>query len=763
MFRTKLRRPVGVGACAGAAALAMATVLSGGVASAASAPDPVGGNVPLPPHFYNGNVEGIRDSGSDTTFFLMQKIGDMYTAAGLYGCILNTGAGQTLYNSADPASSSANQQDFCQKSANVSTTDVADNWDRTEVTEGVDDVGSGAGQAQLCGTVNSPLTVDFARSSKPQGGTCAGEQEYGYAKDGVPLVAFSTTGGTLNPGLTYGAVPAGSPYANVNGGVIGPVYQGWLPGNAIGGPFTGAPFTGVSNIDNGGGAGSTAYRIWCASGTTRITDVGQLTNLGPSLVANDVNTTNTSSTISLSFGGTFSPQIAVGATVSGPGIQGGTTVSTNGGTTLTLSLPATANSTAPGVTLTIGITAAAPVGSGQPIGLPVRVQGVNSASGTEATFASYAESGVSGGGCASNLNTNAAGDPAVVGSPAEIALENNATQLGGGQNDFASGDFPGDPADQAVEMDLDLYFESNGVYNTTPFATQSQIWSSGTPGTGTSATYSVIKLSENSKTPTSATLLGNTYPTARTLFNIALPSLRSSVGGFINWICDSNVNFQKDVDKTTGKTFAAELNTLIGTTYGFPELTDVSGEPATGTPADNQPAPDDTCAAQSVVTTTATSANIVLSSGGDFPPSIVAGTPVSGTSDVPSGTTVSVPESAQVLETGGSTTVTVDNGLSVPNTITAGTPVRGANIPAGTTVATNNGTNLVLTNAITLGLGVTADGVIIGFNGGVLTLSNAATVSGASVTIDYNNAAFPGVVPGTVGLPGVQEVGTPES
>ena len=56
----------------------------------------------MAPHFYNGNVEGIRDTGSDTTFFMMQRIGDLYTGAGLYGCILNTSAGQTLYNSTRP-------------------------------------------------------------------------------------------------------------------------------------------------------------------------------------------------------------------------------------------------------------------------------------------------------------------------------------------------------------------------------------------------------------------------------------------------------------------------------------------------------------------------------------------------------------------------------------------------------------------------------------------------------------------------------------
>ncbi len=74
------------------------------------------------------------------------------------------------------------------------------------------------------------------------------------------------------------------------------------------------------------------------------------------------------------------------------------------------------------------------VGQGVPIGVPIRLMGVNTASGTEATFASYAESGVSGGGCASNMNTNAASDPNPVtatgtNATAHIALENNSDQI----------------------------------------------------------------------------------------------------------------------------------------------------------------------------------------------------------------------------------------------------------------------------------------------------------------------------------------------
>ena len=89
MHKHKLRTSVVRAAAVGAAALSATLIVGAGVASAASAPsDPSGGATPVAPHFYNGNVEGIRDTGSDTTFFMMQKIGDLYTGAGLYGCTL---------------------------------------------------------------------------------------------------------------------------------------------------------------------------------------------------------------------------------------------------------------------------------------------------------------------------------------------------------------------------------------------------------------------------------------------------------------------------------------------------------------------------------------------------------------------------------------------------------------------------------------------------------------------------------------------------
>jgi hypothetical protein len=284
-----------------------------------------------------------------------------------------------------------------------------------------------------------------------------------------------------------------------------------LPGDPVNGPYTGTPFTNVANNDNGGGAASTAYRLWCATDSSRITDWGQLTNLK------------------------------------------------NGQT----------------------------VGNGTPIGIPIRILGVNPASGTVATFAGFAESGVSGGGCASNTNTNAAADPNSATAPSpnspHVALENNASQIG----DFAAKDFPGDLPDQAVEAATSLYYESNGVLNTVPYSASVPI------GTTSSA---VSKINLNGKAASTGFIFSNAYPTARTLYNIyRTDTVRASTAGFLNWICDSQTAIQKGKDNSTGLNFDTELTTLIGS-FGFTRLTDTTGVAATATPADGLSAPNTTCA-----------------------------------------------------------------------------------------------------------------------------------------------------------------------
>jgi hypothetical protein len=533
------------------------------------------------PSFNNGTVEGIRDTGSDTTFYMMQKIGDLYTSAGLYGCTLNSAGGQTLYNGiTNTVGSPAPAEAYCRASDNVSTTDTADNWNRTEVTEGVDDVGSGAGQAQLCGSsdLNSPLPVDFSRSSKPVGSLPTGCTEVGtgYAKDSAPAVAFQ-----INPN-SFGTPASGSPYASVNGGVIGDVDEGWLPGDSASGPYSGTAFANVANNDNGGGAGSTAYRLWCATDSTRITDWGQLTNLGPNMVAPNVQLTSGSTTATLSFAlpASLTGTYAITDVSNSGDLPSGET-GTVSGTTLTLTQAATGTGTDQ-LKVATGVTQ--PVGSGGPIGLAVRIMGVNTASGTEATFQSFSESGVSGSasgnGCSSNVDSNAASDPnsaTATGDNAgqHIALENNASQV----STYAQADWPSDSGDAAVEVATTLYYESNGVYSSNPYAGSASIGST---------KFAATKLTENSKSPTTPNVLNNVYPTSRTLFNIYNPAtVRASTAGFINWLCDSQSAITKQTDNNTGVSFDAEITSIIQS-FGFLRLTDAQAVASNGnTPPDN--------------------------------------------------------------------------------------------------------------------------------------------------------------------------------
>jgi hypothetical protein len=670
MQKHRLRTGVVRAAAIGAAALSATLIVGAGVASAAPA-DPPGGATPVAPHFYNGNVEGIRDTGSDTTFFMMQKIGDLYTGAGLYGCTLNSSAGQTLYNTSDPISATTNLEYFCQAGQNVSTTDVNDNWDRTEVTEGVDDVGSGAGQNQLCTALSTPLAVDFSRSSKPASG-CATLVGTGYAKDGVAIIGYP-----VNP-TTYGTSTT-APYSSINGGVVGPVALGWLPGDPNNGPYTGTSYNsqanaaGLSNVDNGGGAGSTAFRLWCATDSTRITDWGALTNLGPNLEVQNVTLSNSASTATVT--GSFPSTVAAGDAITGPDIPSGTTITSVSGGTANLS-QAPSNATD---TVRITTTGKLAVGSGAPIGVPIRLMGVNTSSGTESTFTSYANSGASTGGCSANMNTNAATDPNPVtdtgsNATAHVALENNSDQI----DQFAAGDFPSpDYVDQAIEVATTLYIESDGVYNTNPYAAASTV-------DGTS--YAGIKFNMNGVSDTTPHLLLNQYPTARTLFNIYnTNTVRASTGGFLNWICDSNTNFNKGLDNSTGQNFDAELTTAIGTTFGFPRLTDTSPEPAIATPADGLAAPGNSCAASLLTNSTSGSDTITLASG-TFPPDIVnAGGLVGGGSVTI--TNANFPAGTTVVSGAGTSTLTLSNNATATGT---GVATVFGGVPPVTSVASTN-------------------------------------------------------------------------
>src|SRR6185437_14545004 len=159
--------------------------------------------------------------------------------------------------------------------------------------------------------------------------------------------------------------------------------------------------------------------------------------------------------------------------------------------------------------------------------------------------------------------------------------------------------------------------------------------------------FTGLKVNENGKATTTANLLQNQYPTARTLFNIyRSDNVKASTGGFLNWICDGNTNFSKGLDNTTGLNFDGELTSLIQSSFGFPRLTDVSTAPGIATPADGIAAPNNSCAASLAVNTTSGSNTITLASG-TFPADIMnAGGLVGGgnvgvsNANFPAGTTV---------------------------------------------------------------------------------------------------------------------------
>jgi hypothetical protein len=579
----KLRRRFAFASSLAAAGTAAALLLGVGLAGTASA------SVTIPafptfgsyPYWFQsndsvGNVDHAE--GSDTTLFVMQSISDLYSQSGIlpFSCQLTSGL-QTCNTSGNP---------------NVSQSDPLDNFTGNEELQGIWDVGSGNGQEALCGTITAPggLPTDYARSSKPAGGsgTCATEQEVGFAKDAIVAVDFQK----IDPNL-YGS-PTGylaqtDPKCSSSGagfypsynsagtlvctafpsGGIGPVAAGWLPGDPFncvpagsgltGTACSGTPFT---DVDDGGttavpqgaaGNGSVAARLWCINGAvtsgadlSQITDWGQLTNLS----------------------------------ASAPG---------NGGV-------------------------AQPVGDGAPIGVPIRVIAVNNGSGTTYGWMQYAESG-STGGSSVNCTTKADYDANGASGPdpdasqgytgnLEIALENDANQIG----DFANANWPSDAADQAVDIATSLYFMGFGVYGTNANATEASIETS--VPSGDPSTFTSSYLTSNLIAPNTANDRNNHYPASRTLFNIFLTNnVKASVGNFLNWICDGGsasgsgtgavgpMN-AKGTDHIDGGNFDTDLTNVITGEYGYSRLTDTTAELqyASQTDTNQVTNPNGTCA-----------------------------------------------------------------------------------------------------------------------------------------------------------------------
>jgi len=537
----RLRHRFAVASSVGAAALAATLMLGGGVASAATIPAfPTVGA--YPEFFTAGNQMSnvVHSEGSDTTLYVMQTLGDLYTNSGLFpfGCQPYT---VTLASCETPTQNSGLNPNNVQ-------TDTTDNFNSNEILQGINNVGSGNGQTELCGgVVPVNTTVDFARSSKPAG-TISGcpMVQLGYAKDSVPAVVFNS----INPhayGTPSGYNSIGSfiSYNQTNGatittpfpsGGIGPVAQGWLPGDPYtcvandGSQGSGTPCSGtpVEDFDNTGGLTSVAYRLWCAHGSSTTANQSQIMDWG--------NLTN--------------------------------------------------------------LTGSEVIGQGAPIGVPIRIIGVNAGSGTAATFNNFAKSG-SGTNCTSsgsnfNLNAASGANPQTAQGPGpanpEIALENDASQIG----DFASANWgPTDAADQATDIATSIYYMGFGAYNTNAIAPVATLEvNSGVIPSGLPGSFTESFLAANGIEPSIATELSNQMPVARTLFNIyRSDKIRASTAGFLNWICDTNPStststptystggqVSKGLNHIDGGNYDTDLTNVINGQYGFARLTDASPE-----------------------------------------------------------------------------------------------------------------------------------------------------------------------------------------
>jgi hypothetical protein len=635
----KLRRRLAFASSLGAAAMSAALLLGVGMAGTASAaititPFPGQSGAPvagfgLYPNWLPTSSPGVdpisnvdHSEGSDTTLFVMQTISDLYAQAGIspFSCTITKAA-----------NTDCEQPSGTIPNPNNTQSDETDNFSGTEELQGINDVGSGNGQAELCGgSPASPtnLPADYARSSKPNStGTCPTGVGLGFAKDAVLAVDFQS----INPALygsptgyltqtdpqcgTAGQYPS---YAASNGaltctsfpsGGIGPVADGWLPTDPTncgtgGGPkCSGTPFTDIDNTPIGGGSGATSvsFRLFCQHGplatpnTSQITDCGQLTNLTGSEVP----------------------------------------------------------------------------GQGAPIGVPIRIIGINPGSGTVATFYAFAQSGI---GAGSNGGTDCSGGTGTVGSgsvdanaaagqdpeanqgPAgatgnnEISLENDANQIG----DFANADWPSDSADEAVDIATSLYSMSYGAFLTNPNASIASI-ESGTIPAGDPSTFSAKFLTANGAKVSTVTERNNTYPMARTLFNIyKTDGVRASVGGFLNWMCDGNSAIAKGTNHIDGGNFDTDLTNVINGQYGFSRNTDSTAELAINsqTPADNVPAGgvNGSCDANLGISSI-TSGSAAVTMSATVPTTVQAGWTVS----VPPGSSVSIPAGDTVSSVSGTT------------------------------------------------------------------------------------------------------------
>ncbi|MGH3849464.1 MAG: hypothetical protein ACRDRT_07160, partial [Pseudonocardiaceae bacterium] len=126
---------------------------------------------------HNNVVDQVRGVGSDTSYYAMQKVADLYN--GSPGCNLaEASAGFT----------------GCPSDGAITT----ENHDHDEIQNSFP-TGSSNGVKGVCGTTSaaSPLPANFARSSRNKAASdCAGLTFRGFAKDALTPIIFPFAGTT---------------------------------------------------------------------------------------------------------------------------------------------------------------------------------------------------------------------------------------------------------------------------------------------------------------------------------------------------------------------------------------------------------------------------------------------------------------------------------------------------------------------------------------------------------------------------------------
>jgi ABC-type phosphate transport system substrate-binding protein len=134
----------------------------------------------------NDKQDLINSRGSDTTFGMDQKLGNIYN--GSEGCVPDTGnAVKALWTTCLPSASSI----------------ATENWDHdTVAVHDPQSWGSGKGLAALCAQ-DAAIPTELARSSRlPVSTDCAGLTGYGYARDGIVPLNWRTLAGSAAVGST---------------------------------------------------------------------------------------------------------------------------------------------------------------------------------------------------------------------------------------------------------------------------------------------------------------------------------------------------------------------------------------------------------------------------------------------------------------------------------------------------------------------------------------------------------------------------------